>query len=395
MTQNSVGFQSDKPTRPGMPLGKGHDRGYIAGGEAPKIVEITVDQERNTHLYDFAVGGLDEQLQPTSGEVIEVTSGGAATKTSIRNLFITAVLALALTARRVDAYDSDTDKLRLEGRTPGDDFPFGTSDDDLSAEVIQEATANESIPFGVGVCAAAQDGAVELPRLTIVAAVAKVMTATPTFSAGDEWIVNILLGGKTYSAPVTMVTDLATTLTAMAEALNDQLPADSVNVSSDGSALTFTSEVAGQDFDITSGVSDADDAGNTTPVAIATTTANTAAGYSLTRGFRGVALCAPREAVLPAQDESIHLGGQSLPVRYEGPVLAACEPGITPVPGDKVHLRAVKSGTKLRGHWTNVAVPGETVEFEGVRWTDHVSPKDYGSTRVASIFVGSQAWPAS
>lgn len=397
MPQTSVGFQSDTPTRPGMALGAGHDKGYIVGGRAVKIVEVTVDTARNAHDYAYTSGGLTTDLAKTENEDIEATSGGAATVTSIRDLLIAAHLANANAARRADAYDSDAAKFKVEGREPGDDFTLSEADDDLSIEILQAASDDENIPFGHGVCAASGDGEVELPQIATtaaVAAVAKVMTATPTYSAGDEWVLNVLVLGKVYSGVVTMATSLAASLTAMAEALNDQLPADTVLVASDGSKLTFTSEVAGQDFDVTSGASDIDDAGNTVAVALATTTPNTAgaaASYALLRPFKGIALSAAREAQLPAQNDAVHRGRQSVPVRYEGPVGVACEPGISPQVGDKVYLRGVKSGTKLRGHWTNTPVTGETVEMTGVRWTDHVSPGDYGSTRVASLYVGSQA----
>ena len=65
MPQTSVGFQSDTPTRPGMALGAGHDKGYIVGGRAVKIVEVTVDTARNAHDYAYTSGGLTTDLAKT------------------------------------------------------------------------------------------------------------------------------------------------------------------------------------------------------------------------------------------------------------------------------------------------------------------------------------------
>lgn len=399
--QTSVSRQIDSPPRPGTCLGQGRDVGSRAGGKAAKIVQLVVDQERNTHDYVLdSLGGYDEDGVATTESALTYTSDGSGTKPEINAGLIGVVEANANALRRVNPYPhaSSTDTFFLEGRQPGDDFDFAETDDDLTATVTQSAADDAAIPFGAGVCRVTGTEDVCLPSLdttAAVAAVAQVHDLEPTPVNNARYLL-IISGdfdgdGLAESYPFEFLADASATAAEIVDALvadiNAQMPASSILAANSADKLRLTAEVAGTPFEARGSSDDA-----TATWTITEVTANVvavAASYALTRPFAGIAGAAPVEQTPVGSGPLEHPAGSGLPVRIWGPIQAWIEPGISPATTDSVYLRCVTSGTKLRGMLSNTLVAGETILIPELAWSTQGQTGDFATSaqRTAGVFV--------
>lgn len=398
MPQTDMRRQIDAPCRPGTRLGWGRTVGKRAGGKAPKIVKIVVDQERNAHDYVLAsLGGRSTSGALTTETNLTYTSDADGTKPEIRDGLIGKVEANANALRRVNPYgDASSDSiLYLEGRQPGDDFTFSETDDDLTATVIQAASDDEAIPFGAGVCRGDGDD-VCLPSLTTTEAVeaaAGVKHATPASPNASDTIHFIVTedfdgDGVPTAHDVPVVPNaagVAQTVDNIVTAFTGKIAGLTVT---DGTThAIFTGPATGLEFEITTNV----EGGNGTTCVMSDETdpvVAQAAVYALSKPFAGLAGAAAVEQTPAGSGPLEHDGGASLPVETYGPVAAWVEPGITPATTENVYLRCVTSGTKKRAMLTNAHVVGETVLIPELKWSVEGQTGDWSPTeRTAPCFV--------
>jgi hypothetical protein len=387
MSQSTIGRMSTAPLLPGARLGQpyeGHDTAAVAGGLSKKVVEVTVGTVTNLATYTFLVQGRSGALR-----TITITADGAATATKIRDALIAAVENDSDALLRVDPFDSASDKLRLEGRSGGDDFTVSTSDAKLAVATILAASLGQDIPVGVGVCANATGNEPTLDcRLPEhVAPTVNLWTIAPTTpNNSDKLIVEVfgdvdgdgiiekqeieIAAGASVSASVGALVTALDALVGVSAVANGGNTAALLSGPSDGTKLEVKVKVVGSN-------------------GTAATSTETAAGAParLARPFVGVSLRGAREADVTTQ-EPIYRAGDQLPVRRSGSCSVVVEPGVNPNPGDPVYLRTVTNGTKLVGQFTNAFEESKTVRLDErqARWC--AGPRGtVGNTTVASLVV--------
>ena len=257
------------------------------------------------------------------------------------------------------AQSDGVDTVTITYRTKGTAFTLTDSDGNLTTSLVTAASSGSNLPPGIIVMEDSNDtgmgGAVTVPASST--AVAKVVDVTPTYSAGDEWTLTVTVLGVAHSAMVTMTTDLDTTLDAMAEALDEALPASTVTVVSTpatATKLTLTSEVAGQDFDVSSSVSDV--GGASDPVTIATTTANVTAAF--TSDLIGVVVL-EQVGELPASGLYVYTPGDVIACGRVGRYDVLVDTGETIAAGNSVYVRTTAGASEQLGACRNDTDSGD------------------------------------
>lgn len=254
--------------------------------QARQIVDVVVDTAANSTDYTLTLESV----------VFTITSGPAATKQEIAEAFITKISADPVVRGKVAATLNGTDKVRLTSTHAGLVFVVTEGDANLSLASVQSAAEAAPVPFGrllitQGVAETPVAGMANTSELCAVAQAslltAQVDTLTIPFVASVEVFIDVTVEGQTYKAAATTDTDAPTTLTALAALLNALLPANTVEVTSDATKLTFTAELAGKAFQLSFGCSN-DSASvpalvHTTNAGVMTDINRAAAGLSVRR----------------------------------------------------------------------------------------------------------------
>jgi hypothetical protein len=195
---------------------------------------------------------------------------------------------IAFVAAEVTLIDHARREVHTDEGTFRYDFLISESDS-LMTLATTTAAAEASVTAPGILCAALSadsdnvpvGGAAKSSLLT-----AQVDTYTVTYDASVALIVGVTVDGQPYQAEHAMATDLATSLTAAAAAINALLPANSVLASATATTLVFTSEVAGKPFVSSVGFGPGRDTGAAVKVSnagITTDITQAAAGVSVFR----------------------------------------------------------------------------------------------------------------
>ncbi len=154
--QTDVNFRSDSPIRPGMTLSNHADCiSRQAGALSPKVVDITITAV-NDAVYNLIVPGL---LQ---AHTLTFTASADTSAEEIRDGLIAEADLVDDVVENLHVYDNG-DNIRIEARTPGNDFTVDASDGNLSAATITEASEGQRIGFGLAVMAGPKPGTCVLP----------------------------------------------------------------------------------------------------------------------------------------------------------------------------------------------------------------------------------------
>ncbi len=252
--------------------------------QAKQVDTITVDTAADDTVYTFTVNGV----------TVSYTSGTGATETTIRDGLLDAVNAEPAVRGVVVPSENSTDALDLTSVWPGVAFTTLESDSNLSLALTTSNAEAAAVGFGLAVVKTPQGaddnqlpGGVALDSLFT----AQVVTVDYTYNASDTLTVVIFdkhNGNREIARAVhTLATSKDASSTALAAALNAQLPANTViaaNAGASGYEITLTAEVAGLEFDVAVYSSDP---GTVAESAAYTTGPNLST--SLLRAFTGIA----------------------------------------------------------------------------------------------------------
>lgn len=354
-------FYSDLSTRQGR-AGHIHDTGnhfdrptYLVDVGTKEQRTIVVDTAANSTAYAWTLNGTAQTI----------TSAASATKASIALQIANYINASALNTTFY-AEDDGVDTVTITHKTAGTAFTLTDADGNITTALLTSAVSAASVPPGVIVMESARNpgfrGSCVLP--TSNTAVAQVVDVTPEYSAGDEWVLTVTVGGVPYTGMVTMTTDLETTLDAMEEALNEGSPDSAFTIADDPTTkLTITAGTAGTPIYVTSTVTDV--GGVSTAVTVTTTTANVEGTF--TRDILGPVLL-EQTAELSG---SLTQGGTSTTISYEAgrPVAVGrvgrydvlLDSGETVAAGDPVYVRTTAGATEQLGACRNDTDSGDCV----------------------------------
>lgn len=327
---------------------------------------ITIDTAADDTDYTVTIDGID----------VVYTSGTGATTTSIATGLSDAINAEPLVRGKVAA-SAAAAVVTLEGTYPGISYTLAESDANLSTASVTSAADASAIEFGRLVVSTGfvTDEAYETGALAASSQfTAQVDTILTPFVATAEYHAAVTVEGATYHAQVTADTDADTTGAALAAALNDILPADTVIAAGAAGGLTLTAEVAGLEFSTTIGASDD---GATVPAVSLTSTVS--ASTSLARATKGVSLySAEIEAQTVAGDDPAYPGNSGVKALSRG--LVWVESTEAPSAGDPVYVEM--SGADAGRFY---ATDGATrIRLEGASWVrDALSGDDLALLRVA------------
>jgi len=273
--------------------------------EDPQAVQsdtITVTGATAAKTYTVTINGID----------VSYTAGGSPSTTTIAAGLADAINAEPRVRGQVSA-SAAVAVVTLVGLWPGIAYTLTESDAELTLASVTTAASADAIPFGVLLIGDgyATDvngeqeayGNCKLPKATSFSA--QVDTFVTTYVLDAEIQIEIELDGVKYHAATTSAADLATTLTALAAAINGVMPANTVLADgSSGTDLTLTAEVPGATF--TTGYG-SDDGGASIPVmsltsnkGIATSLAMAAVGISLYTSDEELTAVAGTSIVYPA-----------------------------------------------------------------------------------------------
>lgn len=303
--------------------------------QAVQISEIAVNDHTDSHEYVVVIDGVE----------VSYTSDASATVAEIANGLAAAVEVEPRVRGQVTAESDGVDTVTLTGLTYGMSFDVSTEDatGDLAITTPTSASEAEAVAFGLGVIStgmvtdeAYQTGIlVSSSQLT-----AQVDTLTIVYAAAEVYYVTITVDGQTYQFGVVADTDTATTCTAIAAAINAQMPANTVIASGvSGTTVTLTAEVAGKAF-VTS-------VGTKSGTASRNSLAHTTAGLTtdVARAFAGVSLYTTDESnVTVAGDDVVYPANAGMMVVARGDVWVECSE--SPNYGDPVYIG---TGTSEKG----------------------------------------------
>jgi len=218
-----------------------------ADPQAAEIWTLTIDTATDNEDYSVLLTDPAAEATIDSGAGSSVTSVALALATAWNNAPIARGMATAVAAGGVIVFT---------GIVPG--LVFAMTEGDNAAKMTLVNTTNaaeaDSVPFGRLMIALAYQANYSDKlgiRAKSTAFSAQVDVVTIVDAASQEYNVAITVEGKTYTDDVTRDTNLATTLTALAAAINLIMPA-ATSVLADGSSgttLVLTAEVAGKGFE--------------------------------------------------------------------------------------------------------------------------------------------------
>ena len=222
--------------------------------QAKQVSTITVGGATNAKAYIVVVDGTS----------VTYTSDATATIAEIADGLAAAINASPLAYASCSASSDGVSVVTCTGQTPGVSFTLTESDAQLTVATPTAAATADAVAFGRLMISNGYDTERpnEASELGIKAAstkfTAQVMTLDYTYnntSISGVTIIDKHTGQIIASAQVTQGVAKDNTTTALANALNAQLPANSVLAANAGGAgganyeLTLTAEVAGLEFD--------------------------------------------------------------------------------------------------------------------------------------------------
>jgi phage tail sheath gpL-like len=211
--------------------------------QAKAIKTLTVDSYSASGVYAFSINGFELSYTEDS----DVDASGVAAK-------LAALINGDINVRGQVAAAAVGAVVTLTGNYPGISFTLSESDAKLSTADVQAAAEAEAIEFGLLCCSVAH---LDNNRLGFKAKAGKLSaqqdTLTVTYAAGEEYMVQITVEGETYLAKVDADTDDATTASALADAINGMLPANSVLATPAAGVVTLDAELAGKAFKVAKG----------------------------------------------------------------------------------------------------------------------------------------------
>jgi hypothetical protein len=257
---------------------RARSRVYLNANRVAEVRKVVIDTATNSYTYEIFVNGI----------LVSYTADGSATKPEIA-----AGLADKINGNdfpennRVEAVSDGIDTVTITALQAGEAFELYTlQTSKMTASVVTSASTGAELDFGLLVCRSTDGSGVAVPAP--VAAVAKVVHATPALEAEKEYNLGVVFNGTIYLASYTSANP--GTVKAIVEALvadlNAQLPASSVVATEDDTKVILTAEVAGADFDVLVG-----NEGTTGIWTLAVSVANVAAGF--TQQFAGVVQYVP------------------------------------------------------------------------------------------------------
>lgn len=226
--------------------------GWNKDPQAKQVSTITVNTAADDTKYAVTINGVE----------VTYTSGTGATTTSIATGLAAAINEEPLVRGQVSATSSAA-VVTLTGTYPGEAFTLTESDANLSTATTTSADEADPIGFGRAVVSdgfVTDEGELQVRIAKTANFSAQVATLGLTYIAAAEVVVAVyeVRGEERHllaQASHAMATDLDTSITALAARLNALLPANSVNVTEDGTDITFTAEIAGLEFAVEVGVS--------------------------------------------------------------------------------------------------------------------------------------------
>lgn len=254
--------------------------------QAKQVTTITANSVSDSTDYSIGINGV----------TITATTGTSATTTTLAAALAAAVNAEPLVRGQVAATSSGA-VLTLTAVTPGVAFTVTESESHLDSPSTTTAAASASaVGFGRAMITTAYDSdpaeANDLGRVATNAAFsAQVDTWTITYVASARVGLRVTYRGASYEAHTPSATDRATTMTALATALNAILPANTVIAAGTATGVTLTAEVVGESF--SSGFLISDE-GASDPTGTLSSTKSASTSFAL--AFAGVSLHAYDEA---------------------------------------------------------------------------------------------------
>ncbi len=344
----ALGDSTSQVASEGMPL----------FGKTAQVTTLTADSASNSTAYTVSIG--EDAASLTS---FTFTSDADATVAEIADGLAAAAEATAGVNNLVSASSDGVDTVTFTGRVKGQSFTVSESSGDLSTSTTTSAADATSLPFGcfaevssrattVGTrrgCAAMGTGTYTAKVITVD------VDGAGTLEADDT--IEVIVGGdfdgagyKQYSAKQTYATSQDATLDEMVLAINGALPASSVLVASTpatATALTFTGELAGLDFDVQVIVYDDSESEYTT-------LSNTVTSAVAIPEGAGIVI----KSLTVEQDSSgdaDYGSGDSPSLLQHGKVWVRLDDGETVAIGDPVWVRITASGTEKAGAFSVAA----------------------------------------
>lgn len=209
-----------------------------------KTATITVDSGVNGAIYSVTINGSTVEYESESTDTSVIAAGLEA-----------AIVADPL-ATAVVAVESAANVITLTGLYPGFDWSLVGASANLTTSVTQQPLGAAPIPFGSFVVSQGYD---EQDELCALASSAMFAEQAETWSVA--YVQDAVLGVTVFErrgselhvladVEVTSATGQAETVTAIANALNAALPANSVVVSVDDDNLVLAAEIAGLEFEV-------------------------------------------------------------------------------------------------------------------------------------------------
>jgi hypothetical protein len=283
--------------------------------QAKKVDTITVATATDSTDYTVSVGGA----------TIVYTSGVGATKASIVEGLLAAILDEPIAGARVTGTEDGVDTLTLTGRIPGDDYTVDESDARLTHAHVTAADEADPIYFGRALINVEGFASGEDDELFCLASDSYlgIQVATVDYTYQNGYVLGVRVTDKhtgkiVCMAEHTMATSKDASTTALAAILNAEAAANSVifsNAGATGYELVCTSEKEGLEFEVDVWANKSD-----VVPSVAYTTGPTVA-TSLLRAFRGVSLFAEdQEAPTIDADEAYYPGNSTVMALAKGEV---------------------------------------------------------------------------
>jgi len=211
--------------------------------QAYQVSTITIDTVTNSATYTVTINGID----------VSYTADASAVNTEIVAGLIAAIEQDPATGGSVTCAATSATVITLTGRTAGEVFTL--TDSDAKITCATTTAADDADPIGFGLLLIDEGTDSDGSRLGSLAKssslTAQVDTITFTYAAGEVYYVDIAMvdGSAPKSVAVAADTDTATTATAIYNAINAIMPANTVVATNPSSGVVvLTAEVAGKAF---------------------------------------------------------------------------------------------------------------------------------------------------
>lgn len=284
-TQQTTVQQRRRPGIPGMlvDMSRQIDRDVLINSdpEAAELYTCVIDTATNSVVYGV-------NLTAPVAVSVSFTADSSATKIEIA-AGLAAAWNTAPQARAIaEAVSDGVDTVTFTGVFAG--VPFTMEEDESAALMTLTNTTNateaDAVPFGRAMISLEYQANGYPNPLGIIAKssalTAQLDTLTPIYSAGERYSVTIEVKGERYQFHVDEDTNIATTCTAIAAAINLTMPAATVIAAGTATTVTLTAELAGLPFKTSAGSEDGDN------MTLAHTT--TGADTDFNRAFAGISL---------------------------------------------------------------------------------------------------------